>query len=305
MRLLGFSCSDEKLEEFAAKATVLGVEVDCSLSCEGKVLIRNKQGRAEEVCQALQQLLVHGSMSRAEYSRIMGRLQYADAQVMGRSGRLAMAEIRRWAKSSDSSALRLEPWASEAYKVLMKRLLDGVPREVPCQENSDVWHVFTDGASEGASNTVGGVLHRRGCKHVRFFSCEVPPELVRAWAGDMKRIIGPVEAYAVLLARTVWHQFLANHHVVFHVDNYGAMDAYIKGTSTNAQIRQILLAFEEAECLHHTWPWFSRVPSKSNCGDDPSKPHSAQAAQKSAGEGRGSFGFGSFLLGSLPWLCFH
>ena len=135
MRLLGFACSDEKLEEFAAKATVLGVEIDCSLSCEGKVLIRNKQGRAEEVCQALQQLLVHGSMSRAEYARIMGRLQYADAQVMGRSGRLAMAEIRRWAKSSDSSSLRLEPGASEAYKVLIKRLLDGVQHEVPCQES--------------------------------------------------------------------------------------------------------------------------------------------------------------------------
>ena len=272
MRLLGFACSDEKLEEFAAKATVLGVEVDCSRSSEGKVLIRNKQGRAEEVCQALQQLLVQGSMSRAEYSRIMGRLQYADAQVMGRSGRLAMAEIRRWAKSSESSALRLEPGASEAYKVLMKRLLDGVPREIPCRESGDVWHVFTDGASEGASNTVGGVLHRRGCKHVRFFSCEVPPELVKAWAGDMKHIIGPVEAYAVLVARTLWHQFLANHHVVFHVDNYGAMDAFIKGTSSNAQIRRILLAFEEAEYLHHTWPWFSRVPSRSNCADDPSKP---------------------------------
>ena len=271
MRLLGFACSEEKLEEFAEKATVLGVEVDCSLSSEGKVLIRNKQGRAEEVCRALQQLLVQGSMSRAEYSRIMGRLQYADAQVMGRSGRLAMAEIRRWARSAESGALRLEPGASEAYKVLIKRLLDGVPREVPCKESRDVWHVFTDGASEGVSNTVGGVLHRRGSKQVRFFACEVPPELVRAWAGDMKHIIGPVEAYAVLVARTVWHQFLANKYVVFHVDNYGAMDAYIKGTSTNPQIRRILLAFEEAECLRHTWPWFSRVPSKSNSADDPSR----------------------------------
>ena len=57
MRLLGFTCAEEKLEEFATKASVLGVEIDCSLSCEGKVLMRNKQGRAEEVCQALEQLL--------------------------------------------------------------------------------------------------------------------------------------------------------------------------------------------------------------------------------------------------------
>ena len=94
---------------------------------------------------------------------------------------------------------------------------------------------------------------------------------MREWAHDMKHVIGPVEAYAVLVARLVWHQFIAGAHAVFHVDNYGAMDAYIKGTSTNAQIRRILLAFEEAECLHHSWPWFSRVPSKSNCADDPSR----------------------------------
>ena len=38
----------------------------------------------------------------------------------------------------------------------------------------------------------------------------------------------------------------------------------------------------------------------------PAKPHSAQAAHKRAKSwGRGSFGFGRFLLGSLPWLCFH
>ena len=61
------------------------------------------------------------------------------------------------------------------------------------------------------------------------------------------------------------------HFSQTNVDNYGAMDAYIKGTSTNAQIRRILLAFEEAECLHHSWPWLSRVSSKSNCADDPSR----------------------------------
>ena len=150
-----------------------------------------------------------------------------------------------------------------------------------------VWHVFTGGAAEGDSNTIGGVLHRKGEDKVRFFACKVPETLVREWAHDMKHVIGPVEAYAVLVARLVWHQFIAGAHAVFHVDNYGAMDAYIKGTSTNAQIRRILLAFEEAGCLHHSWPWFSRVPSKSNCADDPSKPLSAQAAQKRAGVGAG------------------
>ena len=129
----------------------------------------------------------------------MGRLQCADVQVMGKSVRLAMAEIRKWAKAFDSSSLVVGPDAPAAYKVLIKRLLYGVPHEVPRCESHDVWHVFTDGTSESDSNTVGGVLHRKGEAKVRYFSCKVPCELVDVWAGDMKRINGPVEAYGSFL----------------------------------------------------------------------------------------------------------
>ena len=257
------------------------------------------------MCRVAEQLLIQGYMSRKEFSRIMGRLQYADSQVMGKSGRLAMAEIRRWAKSHDSDSLQVGHGASHAYKVLIKRLREGIPCEVPCLVQSQVWHVFTDGAAEGDSYTIGGVLHRKGEDEVWFFACKVPEALVREWAHDMKHVIGPVEAYAVLVARLVWHKFIAGAHAVFRVDNYGAMDAYIKGTSTNAQIRRILLAFEEAECLHHFWPWFSRVPSKSNCADDPSSPTRLKLRKSALGRGAGCFCLLvlAVLAGSLPWLC--
>ena len=52
VRLLGFKCAEDKLEEFSRVAEP-GVEVDCSHACEGKILIRNKQGRVEKVCAAL------------------------------------------------------------------------------------------------------------------------------------------------------------------------------------------------------------------------------------------------------------
>ena len=52
--------------------------------------------------------------------------------------------------------------------------------------------------------------------------------------------------------RQSWKKHESCHggnHVVFHVENYGAMDAFIEGTSTNAQIRQILLALRLARCV--------------------------------------------------------
>ena len=53
--------------------------------------------------------------------------------------------------------------------------------------------------------------------------------------------------------------------------NYGAMDAFINGSSSNSDIRELLLCFEKLECNDSHWPWFSRVPSASNCADDPTR----------------------------------
>ena len=203
----------------------------------------------------------------------MGRLQFADAQVMGKSGRLAMAEVRRWAKAHDQPTLIFTDSAVEAYRVLIERLKAGSPRLVPCCMAECVWHVFTDGASEGDRNTVGSVLHRPGDLTVCYFACHVSRAIVAAWSRDLKHVMGPVEAYAVAVARLLWHQRLAGQHVVFHVDNYGAMDAFVKGSSTSKHVRDILLAFERCESTptHPSWPWFSRVPSASNCADDSSR----------------------------------
>ena len=91
------------------------------------------------------------------------------------------------------------------------------------------------------------------------------------WFGQMKHIIGPVEAHAVLVARKVWHQFIVGNRCIYFIDNYGAMDASIKGSSNSLELREILLGFERQECNGLHWPWFSRVPSPSNCADDPSR----------------------------------
>ena len=63
----------------------------------------------------------------------------------------------------------------------------------------------------------------------------------------MKRVIGPVELYAVGLARCTWHECLVQGKSICFVDSYAALDSCIKGTSTNDKFRRLLLAFEEAD----------------------------------------------------------
>ena len=131
--------------------------------------------------------------------------------------------------------------------------------------------VFTDGASEEGCHTIGGVLVFPDESEPRFFGSYVPDALVEKWFSTMKHIIGPVEAYALLVARAVWHKHLVGRRCIYFVDNYGAMDAFIRGSSSNAELRELLLCFEKLECNGFHWPWFTRVPSASNCADDPTR----------------------------------
>ena len=147
-----------KLAPFATSAAVLGVEVDCSRAHEGEVLVRNKEGRASEVVAVLRDLVKKRTVAHREFARVMGRVQYADAQVMGRTGRLAMSEIRTWMRQSKGD-LFLPPESVKAYEFLIRRFEVSVPRVVPCDPKGKVAYIFTDGASEMSGHTVGGVLY--------------------------------------------------------------------------------------------------------------------------------------------------
>ena len=161
-----------------------------------------------------------------------------------------------------------------AFEVLAQRLSSGSPRVVPCELPERPPLVFTDGASdsEGEIHTVGGILIRPGGLPPRFFACHVPASLVESWRKSMKHLIGFVETFAAVVARAVWHQFLSGQAYIHFIDNVGSQDSFIKGTSSSAIARSLLAAFEQIELNGAAWAWFARVPSDSNCADEPSKP---------------------------------
>ena len=97
MALLEFDYLWDKLQDFGPLAALLGVEIDVSKAEEEGVLIGNKEGGASEAVAAIVELVETGSAAEAFLS-VLGRIQFADAQVMGRAGRLAFAEIRSLSK---------------------------------------------------------------------------------------------------------------------------------------------------------------------------------------------------------------
>ena len=268
VKLLGFSYSEDKLHPFGSTAAMLGVEVDCGPWKEGHIVVRNKESRAKEIQQLVSNLTVGEHLTSREFLSIVGRLQFAEAQVMGRLGKLALSRIRTWMSQQRILVTRE---LLEEFRMLGERFRREKPREIPMLVDAAPVLVLTDGASEEGCHTIGGVLVFPDENEPRFFGSYVPDALVEKWFSTMKHIIGPVEAYALLVARAVWHKHLVGRRCIFFVDNYGAMDAFIKGSSSNAELRELLLCFEKLECNGFHWPWFTRVPSVSNCADDPTR----------------------------------
>ena len=185
---------------------------------------------------------------------------------MGRIGKLALNRIRGWL---DYKEVVVDAGLLKEFEMLVERLRRERPRTIPGISLDSPILIFTDGASEGSTHTVGGVLVFPGSNNPRFFGCFVPPKLVGQWFGDVKHIIGPVEAYAILVARKLCWQcinFWRGTGVCIFVTTMALWTLL-----SDPDFREILLGFEQQECHGIHWPWFSRVPSKSNCADDPSR----------------------------------
>jgi len=139
----------------------LGVAVDLGQVGNDKVLIGNKAGRIDEVRSSITKVLESGTISSRECSRLLGRLQYVDSFVMGRDGKLAMTELRSNMRN-DSKIIHLSREAKESLRLMQTRIDNGRPRELPCSHEQRPVLVFTDGASEGDLNTIGGLLFADG-----------------------------------------------------------------------------------------------------------------------------------------------
>ena len=214
LSLTGLEFAEDKCPPFHSEVEALGVVLDVSKSSQGIVTVRNKQSRIDELKPVLDDVLATGRVIPCELPSFLGKLQYADAQVWGRAGHMALRDLRSHGSFS-RVRVSLDPSGVEAIKLLRDRLISGKPRAIHAAWQEKPMIVFTDGALEedsdlGAPATVGGVLFdpkKPGCASV--FGSMVPSELLQHWRSDGKtHVIGLVELYAAILALRFWRRHL-------------------------------------------------------------------------------------------------
>ena len=273
--LLGFRYAEDKLAPPADKSEILGVEVDLSDSASGVVKVRNKQDRIGEIEANLDEIINSGRVKPKDVPSQLGRLQFADLQVAGRAGKIAMYDLRQL-ESLSQRVVNLEPTPVNALEILKRRLTSGKPRTLTSRPIGKPWILFTDGALEysddgEAEGSIGAVLASPSGK-VYYFGCRLPQALLKSWQTDGQgHVIGLVELYACVVALRHWQAELCGNRVILFVDNYGAQDCLVKGTAAVLAWRKLLMVLEETDDEMFANLWITRVPSSSNPADFPSR----------------------------------
>ena len=95
--------------------------------------------------------------------------------------------------------------------------------------------------------TIGGVVIAPGMP-VDVFGALVPEQLVSQWKAEGKvHLIGPIEMYAIVVARSLWKSVIGGRRVLLFVDNWPVLDTFVKGTATEKIWRQLLMVLEKED----------------------------------------------------------
>ena len=194
-------------------------------------------------------------MSPADPLKLRGRMQFTAGQLFGRVTKTCLARSL----------------------ILFKRFLLAQKPRVVTAAMSQTWIVFTDASFEQDSDHTdfagfGGVLVSPHGRPVSFFSFELKGDNLKYLnPAGKKTAIFQCEFCAVLVALKAWGEQLSSRQVVFYVDNDGVRDVLISCNTADPVGSMLLTNVLELEGALAISSWFTRVPSKSNIADNPSR----------------------------------
>ena len=105
------------------------------------------------------------------------------------------------------------------------------------------------------------------------FGCEVNGALIEEWImlTNKRQLVTEAELLPVILAKRHWAHLLRNSKVIIWVDSEPAKFAFIKGYSDVCTCNAIVQVNNHLTVELQSFEWYSRIPSKSNPADDPSR----------------------------------
>eukprot|EP00435_Cladocopium_sp_Y103_P049939 s1491_g15.t1 len=206
-------------------------------------------------------------------------------QFMGAPLKPAMQFFSKVANHGWSESLRPELAVASLYAKTV--LQSEVPKIISIHQESTPILVFTDGAWEpsamqpaGAGVVVVDSISKTKVVH----EVEVPAMLLDHWKDMGKaQLIAELELLPILVFFETYKLLCQRRRVLLFVDNNAVRDATAKGTSRSLTLlillSELYRLWTDTQCLC----WVSRVPTKSNVGDFPSRQQPEVAARAIGG----------------------
>eukprot|EP00435_Cladocopium_sp_Y103_P027530 s3375_g6.t2 len=258
-----------KGKPFGFSFDVLGLTLDIGdIPRGGGLILKNKAGRIEKICQKVEEIKTKGSLSLAEAQEIHGLLNFATGYFAGRFLKYACFKIFSLVSKDGYKPPGLPQWCDDVLTLLEA----AQPRKIPLSIDTRTVVVFTDGSWESGVAGIGACLYDESHGTRLVIQDRVADELLDLWkdlVGD--HLICQVELYTMVLVRWEFQELLSNRRVLLFVDNNSARGGVVKGRSSSPTMDDLLKAFFSAETLKPSFWWVERVPSKSNPSDAPSR----------------------------------
>ena len=282
-----FASTGKKAPQFSSAFRVLGVEVDLAGVGVGKLVVRNKPERVEQIKQFLCDVMDRQRITSAEASTLHGQLNFAQGQYYGCSLKPGMAFLQQ---------ILCEGWRPEmkealglAAAFLAAALTTSPPRIISTADELRPVLFFTDGAYEQENNEMhgsSGLVVIDTASSLRIVQEVAVPEPLRThWKrGGSKQLIALMELWPVVVAIQAYGQTFYNRRCWSFIDNNAVRDGLIKGSSPVCDMFSLLSVASLDIAKYSLSMWFTRIPSKSNPADDPSRGRSAEIAKELGAE---------------------
>lgn len=226
-----------------------------------------------QLAASIEKILSLGRLSKQGALVLRGRMQFAKAQIWGRTSKLCLNAVTSHAYQQSSE--RLDDHTYDCLKAFRSCLVCCRPREV-----TPMWDVpffvFTDASFSPEDEEwpcgIGGVLVNNHGEQISAFSLSLlPTEMLALGYPEKSTVIFEAELLALLVALIVWRKQLRHRPCVAYIDNNSTRDVSISGSARTEPGKSLvaqLLAAEDAGCI---LAWYTRVPSSSNIADSPSR----------------------------------
>ena len=276
---LGWRLSEEpeKDKPFSTIFQALGVEFNLERVPYGSFSVGNTPARKEELKDRLTQILEEDSLEPQIAESLRSRLLFADAQIFGRFSKMALHSIGRVAMMRSNLNL-LTSELKTALEWFKDHVLTGAPRSISCGDR-DTYFLFLDGACSEISDadewsgvSIGAVLADKHGRLLHYFGHVVNPSLVKTWGrADQIQHVFEAEVLPYAVCLWVWGHLLKHACAFVFIDNEAAKACWIAGSAQSLTAQRVIHNGTMREAALDLHPFFSRAPTHSNLGDDPSR----------------------------------